>query len=409
MKPKLIISLIALSISTLQAAPELEHVLVYQEDGRFAAWPANNGAWIFEGDEMLVGFTEALFELQEGGHNIGPVSTQKSWLARSKDGGNSWNPYDPDDFVGDFGLIPEIKPLVIPIRFDAPQFAMRMVGIAYHGSTDPRGHFFYSYDGGDTWMGPHGFGDLINHPEMQKYGFSEMTPRTDYVVLGRHEALIMMSARTAGVFGSDRLFVLRTTDGGQSFFFMGWVVPPYDPDEVDPEATVQLFDDPALNPHPSQARAVMPQSFLMPDGTVVTAMRRRYNNEELDLNRNWVDAYASRDGGLTWSFMATIGDAGSGNGNPPALSVTEDGRLCAVFGDRAHGQILMTYSSDKGLTWDEPIVLRDDFWSEDMETNDLGYPRLLRRSDGKMVALYYYSTRENPHGIFATIWDPKED
>ncbi|RKX33997.1 MAG: hypothetical protein DRP71_08535 [Verrucomicrobia bacterium] len=399
--------LIALLVSSLQATPEMKNVVIYQEDGRYAGWPANNGAWIFEGDEMLVGFTEAPFELRKG-HNIGPEGTRTSWLARSKDGGQSWVAYDPEEYVGDFGLLPELKPLVIPIRFDAPLFAMRMVGTAYHGSTDPRGHFFYSYDGGDTWMGPHGFGDLINHPEMQKYGLSEMTPRTDYVVLGRHEALIMMSARIEGEFGTDRLFVLRTTDGGQSFFFMGWVVPPFGPDVVNPEATVPLFDDPSLNPHPSQARAVMPQSFLMADGTVVTAMRRRYKNEDLGLNRNWVDAYASRDRGRTWSFMATIGDAGTGNGNPPALSPTADGRLCAVFGDRAKGRILVTYSSDQGKTWSEPFVLRDDFGSEDMETNDLGYPRLLLRSDGKMVALYYYSTHENHHGIFATIWDPEE-
>ena len=39
------------------AQPDLKHIVVYQEDGKFAGWPANNGAWIFEGDELLIGFT----------------------------------------------------------------------------------------------------------------------------------------------------------------------------------------------------------------------------------------------------------------------------------------------------------------------------------------------------------------
>jgi hypothetical protein len=49
----------------------------------------------------------------------------------------------------------------------------------------------------------------------------------------------------------------------------------------------------------------------------------------------------------------------------------------------------------------------DGFWSEDMELNDLGYCRLLARSDGKLVALFYYSTKEYLHHLHAAIWDPE--
>lgn len=52
------------------------------------------------------------------------------------------------------------------------------------------------------------------------------------------------------------------------------------------------------------------------------------------------------------------------------------------------------------------MILLDDFWSEDMEYVDLGYPRVVTRSDGKMVAIFYYSTKEHLHHIHATIWDP---
>ena len=35
-----------------------EQVIVYSQENRFAAWPANNGAWLIDRDEILVGFTE---------------------------------------------------------------------------------------------------------------------------------------------------------------------------------------------------------------------------------------------------------------------------------------------------------------------------------------------------------------
>ena len=67
MKIILFTSLVLMMMPHLSAAQNLQHVVVYQQDGRFAAWPANNGAWIFEGDEMLVGFTEDLEPLAEFG------------------------------------------------------------------------------------------------------------------------------------------------------------------------------------------------------------------------------------------------------------------------------------------------------------------------------------------------------
>ncbi|MCP4774015.1 MAG: exo-alpha-sialidase, partial [Planctomycetaceae bacterium] len=153
------------------------------------------------------------------------------------------------------------------------------------------------------------------------------------------------------------------------------------------------------------ARAVMPETFRTDSGVLITAMRRKRKDKDVG-ELNWVDAYTSTDSGQSWNFTAKIGDSGTSNGNPPAIAATADGRLCAVFGERDQGRILAAYSADQGKTWTDPIVLRDDFGSEDNETNDLGYPRLLQRSDGKMVAVYYYSTNDCLHHIAATIWTP---
>lgn len=360
---------------------DIEHVVVYQEEGKFAGWPANNGAWIFDGDELLVGFTRGIYELNEGGHNIAK-GMQECWLARSKDGGQTWHAYNPDNYVGDLGPKPKCRPLKNPINFEQPRFALRMVGAGYHGAKDGRGHFYYTYDGGENWNGPHRFGNLHEAKELKKANLTELTPRTDYVVVGKHEAILLLSSRKRGKFGTDRIFTAKTKDGGKSFQFLDWVVP---------------VDD--------SARAVMPETFRTSDGTLVTAMRRKRKDKD-DGEVNWVDAYTSTDGGQSWKFTAKIGDSGTNNGNPPAIAETADGRLCAVFGERDEGRILAAYSSDLGETWTAPIVLRDEFGSEDNETNDLGYPRLLRRSDGKMVAVYYYSTNNCLHHIAATIWTP---
>lgn len=398
---------IAIAIAML-ASPShaaFEHHVVYQRDGLFAGWPANNGAWIFENGDILVGFTLGDHELQVYRHNIGPPETRTSWLALSTDGGENWTAFSPEHFVGKYEDRPHLAVVQEPLRFTAPMFALRTVGTGYHGSDDPRGHFLHSYDGGRTWLGPHGFGDLVRHPKLEAAGMTQLTPRTDYIVLGESEAIFFLSARDPQVSSSDRLFAARTTDGGRSFFFLGWVVPAFGEDDG---RRVPLFDKRDWNPHPHEVRAVMSQSLELEDGTLVSSVRRRSRHDDPDRNRNWIDLYASTDGGRTWEFRSMIGETGGRNGNPPALTTTADGRLCAVYGNRDDGTMRVTYSADQGWTWSEAHILRDDFGSEDMEFNDLGYPRVVRRPDGKLVAIYYYSTMEKLHGIFASIWDPAD-
>jgi hypothetical protein len=49
-------------------------------------------------------------------------------------------------------------------------------------------------------------------------------------------------------------------------------------------------------------------------------------------------------------------------------------------------------------------VLREGYHSLE-EDADFGYPRLAQRSDGQLVAIYYWACRERPHQhIAATIW-----
>jgi hypothetical protein len=80
-----------------------------------------------------------------------------------------------------------------------------------------------------------------------------------------------------------------------------------------------------------------------------------------------------------------------------------DGPLCLIYGYRARPfGIRARTSSDRGKTWGDAVVLRDDGGSR-----DLGYVRSVVRPDGKVVAIYYYHDHSRPDRyLAATIWDP---
>jgi hypothetical protein len=357
----------------------VEHRVVWESVGYFGGWPANNGAWIWDGTQILVGFTMGSF-VEQSGHNI--AKPYVSALARSMDGGETWALETPEPYVG---RPPGLQVLGSPVDFTAPGFAMRVVGSGYHGSEEPRGGFFVSSDYGKHWKGAYGFdagprGPLHALPELEG---RTLTPRTDYLVEGQHACRVFLSAREPGNWASEKVFMVLTADGGVTFDFAGWVVPRSDP-----------------------YRAVMPATVRLSETRLVTAVRRRdMAKDDLQDDSTWIDTFVSADNGVRWAFQARVTEAGPGNGNPPALVRLADGRLCCVYGHRGRRQIEARFSQDGGARWSKPVVLRDDFQTDAYDTADLGYPRVVQRSDGALVAMYYWASRAIPRQhIAATIW-----
>ncbi len=346
------------------ASVPARHVIVYQEPGKFCAWPANNGAWSW-GNEILVGFELCTYKEAKFGHSRDNSQPELKVLARSLDGGESWTMEDPDHFADDPGL--EAVPCPGNIDFAHPDFALRTRG----------DNFFVSYDRGKRWQGPYLWPD---------FGTGELSGRTDYIVNGPDDCLVFLAAQDDRVEAEfqDRAFCARTTDGGKTFQFLGWMT------------------------HDTTVRSVMPATVRISDTELVSAMRRRHDIRRDNLPhimKNWIDVYRSTDNGKTWEFLSKVADTDRGerNGNPPSMVRLRDGRLCVAYGYRSKPfGIRAKLSSDNGKTWSKPILLRDDG-----RTWDIGYTRMVQRPDGKLVTIYYFTTEQNrQQHIAATIWDP---
>jgi hypothetical protein len=320
------------------------------------------------GDELLVGYTSGTAQFIQPGHQVNYINPHLSHLARSEDGGETWLDWMPADYVGNTGYMAEdAVALTGGIDFMSAGFVMRIEGNGYHGNSGQQ--WFYSLNKGFSWKGPYTFGNLLSHPELIG---KEFTSRTGYLVNSSSECFLFLSVRNSeskklDVSTSDKVFLAKTSDGGISFEFVSWVVPPTDP-----------------------YRAVMPSPVRISHNKIVVALRRK-NNEEVC----WVDCYSSENNGQSWEFLSKVGDTRGSNGNPPAMIRMADGRLCCVFGNRDRRVMLAMYSEDEGKTWGMEQVLREGLKSIN-GCADLGYPRLFQRLDGKMVVVYFWCSPEKP-------------
>jgi hypothetical protein len=349
----------------------IKHLTVYHEAGRFGGWPANHGIWAW-GDEVVVGFSAAYFQWTgEDRHPYDRSKPEEPRLARSLDGGETWKIETPANLTPPEGMFTgpnaggAAKDLSEPLDFTAPGFAMTL---RMTDAQQGRSWLFYSYDRAKTWSGP------FNFPML---GQTAINARTDYIVNGKRDAMVFLTAAKAS--GREgRPLCARTRDGGLHWEFVSWIAP-----------------------DPGEGFSIMPSSVRLPGNGLVTAVR---HEDSLRHGPNWIDAYLSKDDGRSWHYLSRPApDTGDKSGNPPSMIRLRDGRLALTYGRRAQPfRILARLSIDNGRTWSGETILRDHggAW-------DIGYTRTAQRRDGKIVTVYYWvDDPKKERVIEATIWDP---
>jgi hypothetical protein len=198
--------------------------------------------------------------------------------------------------------------------------------------------------------------------------------------MGEKECFVFITAKENKKIRTSRIACIRTTDGGLSFNFICWVTPP-----------------------DGNSNAIMPNTVQLSANKFVLT----YRNIRVDKSilESTIDAFISNDRCQTWQYLSTIKEL-KHNSNPPAIVKLLDGRLCCVYGDRDNLTIAGKYSEDDGQTWGEEFIIRDNFKGLG-DWGDMGYARLMQRTDGKLVAMYYWASPENlQQHIAASIWMP---
>lgn len=360
-------------------ANNVKHVKVYFEPGMYGGWPANNGIWIW-GNEILVGFSKGVYKDLGSKHNIDREKPELHMLARSLDGGDSWVIEDPGKTGG---LVPHgffiAKPRTDipqqqiiqqkePINFKHPGFALTVRSNSDTGQS----RYWYSYDKGHQWKGPFALPD---------FGTPGTAARTDYIIDGKESCTLFISSAKSNR-KEGRVLCVRTTDGGRNWSFLSWI-------GEEPEDY-----------------AIMPASVRLSDKKILVTVRQKEGN------RSFISSWLSVDNGHSWTQLKDAAED-TGIGNPPAMIKMKDGRICLIYGYRADSESILAntktsdmrarISNDNGKTWSKEYILRNDGSGQ-----DIGYPRVVQRPDGKIVAIYYFMDNQTGREryIGATIWTP---
>lgn len=344
----------------------IQHGIVYYGEGRFAAWPANNGLWSWDNNEILVGFTEGLYDEKAPGlHSLYRPSSSRKY-ARSKDGGIHWTIEDAyENGQTTMGTADKRSDSVAVLTekindFTNPDFIL----------TIRSSHFYYSSNRGKKWIGPYGL------PNMNTDG---LISRTDYIVEGKQQIGAFLTVNKSNR-KEGRVVYARTDDGALNWKIVSWI-------GTEPGG----FD-------------IMPSSVRLSPMELFTTIRTKTVD-----SLSKITSHISRNNGITWEQLRDpVADTGRG-GSPPALVKLADGRLALGYAYRSeHGsRINVRFSSDNGKSWSDEIILRGG----DGASRDVGYPRMLQRPDGKLVIIYYWNNAllegAKPYRYIAsTIFDP---
>lgn len=370
-----------------RSAKDVEHAVVYRRENEFASHPYVRGFWETAAGHLICNFSLATVNYRGDPNHLAHIHLvrsaggRRSVTIRSEDRGRTWKVSNADrsrpsndvrapraGVDGRPGRLTELA----PIDYTNRDVLLSNFNYLYMRE-DPLIRDFYE-----------DLKQLVDAPERQVFfrvsndagrtwSRSVMLPLDGLYSLAATESVTVRPDGRALLFlngvtrqgATSRPLVYRSTDDGTSFHFLSFITPD---DESRYGGLVQMY----------------PRGLMLPNGRLLCALR---------LDRDWAgdmwtELYKSDDGGRTWQFLSRVNDFGA----PGAPLRMSDGRLVVVYGSRLPpAGIRAVVSEDEGLTWGPEILVRDDGGSW-----DVGYPRAWEAEPGRIGAIYYYNTKDDP-------------
>lgn len=360
-----------------RAAKDAEHRVLYRNEEEFAAWPYTNGFW--ETRQCIVanfmklkanyGSPDNISHDAIGGGTAGPLQVVS---LRSFDRGQTWDAeppqvhefrrIHPSEHDGSGESLAELGPL----DFTDPDTLVWTTSSAF-GTPESRPYVRVSKDAGRNWSRPYRV-PLDGLPSIS--GNASQMVRPD----GRSLLFLTMISKDGW---SRRPLVYGSVPDGSGWRFLSFITPKEDPfgaADGDWQCTYRFGGH----------RWFYPRGMMLPNGRILCTLRSQRDPTGV----MWTELYYSDDGGLTWGFLSRINDFGA----PGSLTRMADGRLVCVYGFRLPPfGIRAVVSEDEGRTWGPEIVLRTDGGSW-----DLGYPNAFEAEPGRVSAIYYFNSSEDP-------------
>ncbi len=368
-------------------AKNVDNAVAYRRENEFASHPYVRGFWETSAGHLISNFSVATVDYRADPNLLAHVGLVRSAggrraaTIRSEDRGRSWQVVNEDknrpnnDVMaprpGIDGL-PNALDEVAPIDFSSRDVLVSNFNHQYMNQ-DPLIRDFYEALKKQVEAPERQVFFRVSKDSGRSWSRSVMLPLDGLYSLAAVESATVRPDGQCLLFLSgvskqgepSRPLVYRSLDDGSTFHFLSWITPRDDPYYA---GTNQMY----------------PRGLVLPSGRILATVRvdRDWAGDM------WTELYKSDDGGRTWQYLSRVTEFGA----PGGILRMRDGRLVVVYGQRlAPSRLRAVVSENEGRTWSPEIIVREDAGSW-----DVGYPRVWEASPGKIGALYYYNTKDDP-------------